>query len=118
MAFTGKTIKLNNKYYTYTTVFIKVFYVNCTVNIRERIYVHLIISLKLCLTTTHSTHPHHIMLQPELAVNEDSLEACTNTHLAIAPKEAVSYVVALTFSMEIFKKLGHLCKIIQYFKYH
>ena len=88
MALTGKTIKLINKYYTYTTVFIKVFYAICTVNIRERIYVHLKISLKLCLTTTHSTYPRHIMLQPALDAKEASLEACTNTQLALAAKEA------------------------------
>ena len=88
MALTGKTIKLNNKYYTYITVFIEVFYVNCTVNIRERIYFHLKISLKLCLTTTRSTYPRYIMLQPVVAAKEASLEACTNTQLALAAKEA------------------------------
>ena len=88
MALTGKTIKLNNKYYTYITVFIKVFYVNCTVKIQERIYFHLKISWKLCLTTTRSTYPRYIMLQPVLAAKEASLEACTNTQLALAAKEA------------------------------
>ena len=97
MALTGKTIKLINKYYTYTTVFIKVFYAICTVNIRERIYVHLKISLKLCLTTTHNTCPRHIMLQPVLAAKEASLEACTNAQLALAAKEV---------SLEAFLRCG------------
>ena len=97
MAPTGKTINLNNKYYTYTTVFMKVFYVNCTVNIRETLYVHLKISLKLCLTTTHSTHPRYIMLQPALNAKEASWEACTNKQLALAANEA---------SLEAFLRCG------------